>query len=132
LSGSQDSNGTGLERSPGRVLEDIQRVCDELIQAGEDYTRDRVHLAGAELVYEQRFAQELLKVYNQGKVEGKIPAEDVRKAMAHALVPGEIWSEFLTTKAKVEAKKIWIGTRQAVLSALQSELQQLRVEFTHA
>lgn len=121
-----------MDRGPGEVLRDIERLCGELITAGDEFSRVCEYHAGAELVYQQDFNKELVRIYSEGKAEGKIPAEDVRKAMAHANVQGKVWAEFLTSKAKKEALKVWIDTRQSVLSALQSELQQLRVEFTHA
>lgn len=85
------------------------------------------------MLYEQAIATELLKIYSESKDAGeRLPAEDLRKAMAHSKVKGEVWASYLTAKAKVDAIDKWIKTRQSILSALQSELGQMRVEFTHA
>lgn len=121
-----------MDRQPFHVLQDIERVTKELEQAGDKFAEVRIELAGAEQLYEQEFAKQLLIVYNRGKEEGKVPAEDLRKAMAHAALDQRTWAKYLTKKAEVEAMKVGIGVRQSILSALQSELQQMRVEMTHA
>jgi len=122
-----------VDRIPGDVLGDIDRICTELEAAGDRYSEEREKLARHEMLYEQAVAVELLKIYEASKDSGeRLPAEDLRKAMAHTKIKGETWASYLTAKARVDALDKWIKTRQSILSALQSELSQLRVEWTHA
>lgn len=133
MSATQSKYGEGLDRLPGDVLRDIERICGELEAAGDKYSEEREKLAGAEMLYEQAIASELLKLYNESKEDGsRLPAEDLRKAMAHSKISTQVWASYITSKAKVDALDKWIKTRQSILSAYQSELSQLKIEWTHA
>lgn len=121
-----------MDRGPSEVLGDIERTNNDLIVSGDNFGIKRRELAKYQLIYEQSLYKEQIKIYNKGKEEGKIPAEDMRKAMAHLAIDPEVWKRYLVSLAEVESLKKFIDTRQSVLTGLQSELQQMRVELTHA
>jgi hypothetical protein len=80
--------------------------------------------------YEIAFESELIKIYDTAKRSGeRMPAEDVRKAMAHASVDHSVYARFLTSQAEIEALKAWTKTTAAALSARQTLLNVLRDEL---
>lgn len=121
-----------MDRGPGEVLADIERINSELIAGGVEFRTKRKELANNQLIYEQSVYKQQIKIYDKGKAEGKVPAEDMRKAMAHLAIDPEVWKRYLVSLAEVEGLKKWLETRMSVLTGLQSELQQMRVEYTHA
>jgi hypothetical protein len=54
--------------------------------------------------YEQAFEVEVLKVYHEAKRAGeRMPAEDVRKAIAHEKMEDEVYAAHLLAKANLAA-----------------------------
>lgn len=121
-----------MDREPGDVLRDIEKLNEELINLGDDYSTARIQFANLEFEYEKEIAKGLIEEYNAGLERGKVPAEDIRRAKSHLALDTKVWKQYLVGKARCDALKSKISTRQSVLSGLQSELQQMRVEYTHA
>lgn len=121
------------DRNPGNVLDEIEKSRASLMSVGYTYTDVRRRHALAQLAYEKAMGKEYLKMLDEAKKSGnRVPAEDMRKAIAHSKIDEKLYEQFLLLSAEVEAADRLIRCEQANLSGLQSELSQLKVEFTHA
>lgn len=124
------------EPNPQQLLEEIEECKDKLRTLNTDYTDARRVRA----VTLQAYEKEVSKIYTSflspewRKEHGleKMPAEDMRKAMAHALIDETVWSGYLSAEADLDALDRNIKIEQTILTGIQSELQQLRVELANA
>lgn len=122
--------------NPNGLLQEIESLKSELTSLGNEYAHARRQKAAMEQAYEKEIAKvymTLLDPEARGKLGlEKLPAEDMRKAIAHSQMDGNTWSAYLMSEADMEIcdKKIKVTT--AILTGCQAELNQLRVEFTHA
>jgi hypothetical protein len=57
-----------------------------------------------------------------------MPAEDLRRAMAHQRIDRKLYGEHLTAQARVEGGKAYLRALTAAVSARQSVLSALRAE----
>jgi hypothetical protein len=119
------------DRLPAHVLTDIQVVRGELRALGAQYTAARQALVRAEIAYEKAIAGAIIVLTSEYKKSGeRLPAEDVRKALAHNAIDDEVWSTYLSTKAQVDSMEKLFKVHQSVLSGLQSELQMMKQELS--
>lgn len=92
--------------------------------------------AEAEQAYQVKIEEYLLKIYDEYKGEGRPPAEDLRRAMAHSRMkgPGEkkLYGDHLMAKARVAGIKAYMDGLKAATSARQSMLKQIQVEASLA
>lgn len=80
----------------------------------------------AEAAYEKAVQTQLIAIYHKAKEAGeRLPAEDIRRALAHQEISNEIYAEFLTTKATKEALQTRYRALSAAVSARQSLLKAL-------
>lgn len=111
---------------PGALMNAVEDGASRL-EAASDALYAAVKEAGeAERAYEQAFEQELLRIYHDSRRNGeRMPAEDVRKALAHENVDDGVYAAHLMAKAELAAQeKLFRGIEKAV-SARQSVLRAL-------
>lgn len=117
---------------PHRILQAIEEDRSELIRLVGEFDKERRLLGMTEFKYEEAMAKSTVKfeVNHRERFgeKARLPAEDVRKAYAHATV-AKPWADFLRSKAAVEALEKLIRVRQSHLSSLQSELNYLTEEL---
>ncbi len=119
--------------NPDQLLDEIEISRARLASQGEAYCNARWTLVKAQLAYEKAMGREFLKMLADAeKKGGRVPAEDMRKAIAHSKIGDKIWENYLLAVADVDSADRLIKVEQANLSGLQSELGQLKVEYTHA
>lgn len=117
-------------RLPHHVLSDIQAVRGALQELGSQYTAARRELVTAEIAYEKAIAGAIIVLTDKYKRDGeRLPAEDVRKALAHNAIDDEVWSKYLEAKAKADSMERMFQVHRSVLSGLQSELNIMREEL---
>lgn len=124
------------EPNPQKLLEEIEDCKTALRTGNEEYSAARYIRATTLQAYEK----EVSKIYTsflspEWRTEHgleKMPAEDMRKAMAHALIDETVWSAYLMAEATLDALDKQIKIEQTILTGIQSELQQLRVELANA
>lgn len=121
------------EINPTKLLDEIELSRSTLAAYGEAYSIDRRDLAKKQLAYEKAMGREFLKMVDEAKKSGgRVPAEDIRKATAHENIEEDVYKDYLMAVANVDIGDRLFKIETANLSGLQSELQQLRVELTHA
>lgn len=121
------------EINPSKLLDEVEQARSQLVAMGEGYSISRRDLARKLLAYEKAIGREFLKMVDEAKKSGsRIPAEDIRKAIAHENIDDKIYEQYLVAVADVDIADRLFKIETANLSGLQSELQQLRVEYTHA
>jgi hypothetical protein len=108
-----DAIGTmqAVERGASR----LEQLSDKLAQAIRD-------AAIAETAYECEVEKELLRIYHLHK-GGRMPAEDIRKALAHEAVPDGVHAAHLMAKANLAATDKQMRGLSAAVSARQSLLK---------
>lgn len=121
---------------PTALLQEIERLKDILGSLGSEYDEARHRQANKEQDYEKAVAViyiQLLDPASRAQMGlEKLPAEDMRKAIAHSRMNENVWSEYLLAEADVDsiAKKIKIT--ESILTGCQAQLNQLRMEMSHA
>lgn len=122
--------------SPGQIIDAIDKARNNLLRFGQDYSEARHQLAADELNYQKQLGRVYISLLDPEfrKEQGleKLPAEDMRKAIAHDLMGEATWAAYLKSVADVEALDKLIRVEQSNLTGLQSELQQLRVEYQNS
>jgi hypothetical protein len=87
-------------------------------------------LAQTQETYEAAQESALILIRDEAVTAGeRVPAEDLRRAMAHRRVPSEIYGAYLQNQAEVDGLKAWLRAQEAALSARQSLLSALRAEL---
>lgn len=118
--------------NPQAVLEAIDQDRAELIRLVTEFDKARRELGMLEYDYEEAMAKATVNFQVQHRErfgdKARLPAEDVRKAYAHATV-SKPWAGYLRGKASVEALEKLIRVRQSHLSSLQSELSYMTEEL---
>ena len=122
------------QRSPAELMEELNTARNKVVQLGEQYSLARTEKGAIEYTYEMARAKVFVDLYEKSlNGEIKMPAEDVRKALAIAFIEDPtVYETYITTTAEVDSLEKLIRVQQSNLSGLQTELQQLRVEYTHA
>lgn len=116
------------DRTPYMVLDDMARCMAEMDRDRAEYRDALTRQASAKLAYEREMARQIVGIVNDHRSRGdRLPAEDVRKALALDSVDAQ-YAALLSSEADVEGLKRSIAVRQSVLSGLQSELAQMRLE----
>lgn len=96
---------------------ELEKVTDQLAEAIRN-------AALAEAAYESAFEKALLGVYHRAKDSGeRMPAEDVRKAIAHDEVEDGIYAAHLMAKANLAALDKRFKGLSATVNARQSLLR---------
>lgn len=122
-----------MDRNVDSLLDELEKSRASLTAMGATYCQVRREKARAQLAYEKAMGKEFLTMLHEANKEGKRPpAEDMRKAIAHNKIGSDVYSKFLLAEADVDATDRLIKVESSNLSGLQTELQQLRVELTHA
>lgn len=120
-------------RNPAIVMQEMATLTNQMVQQRDQYYVTRYEQAQAEIAYDQAMTEQNVLLYHQCKESGdRLPAEDMRKALAHKAIDPAVYAAHLSKKAKAEAMDKAIKINQSILSALQSELSQMRVELSHA
>lgn len=122
-----------MDKSPDQLMDEVEasRLC--LNDLGRNYATERRTLAKAQLAYEKAMGHQYLSMIHDAQSKGtRVPAEDMRKAIAHSKINQELYEKYLLALADVEGTDRIIRCEQSNLSGLQTELSQLRVEYTHA
>lgn len=104
-----------------RAVEDgaekLTKLSDQMAQAIRD-------AAECETAYESAFEKELLRIYHDSRQRGeRMPAEDVRRALAHEAVEDGVYAAFLMSKANLAATDKQMKALSAAVSARQSLLK---------
>jgi hypothetical protein len=122
-----------MQLSPAQIIDEIDDSRRRLQGYGADYSTARHQLAADELNYQRELGKLYISLLDPDfrKTKGleKLPAEDMRKQIAHNMMGENIWAAYLKSEADVEALDKLIRVEQSNLTGLQSELQQLRVEY---
>jgi hypothetical protein len=95
------------------------------LAALSDQLAEAIRVAAiAETAYEGAFEKELLRIYHDAKRAGeRIPAEDVRKALAHEAVDDGVYAAHLMARANLAATDKQMRGLSAAVSARQSLLK---------
>ena len=119
--------------SPHELMAQIEADARSLDSGGRQLAKSIQKLSGLEQKYQAAVQSALIEMYHVAKEGGeRLPAEDVRQALAHRQVPKEIYGSYLAGKAEVDALRAWCRTMESALSARQSLLSALRAELTTA
>lgn len=122
--------------NPNALLQEIESLKEELSSLGSDYAQARRQKAAMEQAYEKEMAKVYMTLLDPQAREvlglEKLPAEDMRKAIAHSQMDENTWSAYLMAEADMEICDKQIKVKTAILTGIQTELAHLRVEFTHA
>jgi hypothetical protein len=121
---------------PNALLQEIESLKESLNSLGDEFRQARA----AKAVMEQNYEKAIAKVYMQlldptSRAQmglEKLPAEDMRKAIAHSKIDESTWSAYLMAEADVESIGKLLKVKEAVLTGCQAQLNQLRVEMSHA
>jgi hypothetical protein len=116
--------------SPYELMAQIQRDARDLDQGGRQLARSIRELGAVEHKYKAALESQLITIFHEYKEKGeRMPAEDIRNALAHKQVNPAIYAAYLTKTAEVEALRSWTRTTASALSARQSLLACLRAEI---
>lgn len=122
--------------NPNALLQEIESLKEELSSLGNDYAQARRTKAAMEQAYEKEMAKVYMTLLDPEarKKLGleKLPAEDMRKAIAHSQMDENTWSAYLMAEADMEIADKQIKIKSSVLTGIQTELAHLRVEYAHA
>lgn len=115
---------------PHQLMVSIEHSARLLDSAGARLAAVTKKLSTVQAEYEAAFEAALITIYDASVKNGaRMPAEDVRKAMAHQQIPSKLYGDFLATKAELDALRAWTRATEAALSARQSLLSTLRAEL---
>lgn len=122
-----------VNRNPGIVLDEIQQAREELAKLAGDYASKRDQLSAAEVARDKELSKSYLRLIDEVKNAGgrfeKLPAEDMRKVIAHDEMDERVWASFIMLEGEVEGLDKLLKAKQAQLSSLQSELKWLESEY---
>ncbi len=121
---------TLTELNPVELINTIARDARRLDEGGRRLANAIQQLADREREYRKSVEDARIRIYHDSKESGeRMPAEDIREALAHRQIPSAVYSEFLAAKAEVDALKAWTRTVEHSVSARQSLLAALREEL---
>lgn len=122
--------------NPDALLQEIESLKGELSELGKSYGEARHTRAAMEQAYEKAIAKVYLTLLDPSEREKmgleKLPAEDMRKAIAHSQMDENTWSAYLMAEADMDSLDKMLRVKLAQLTGCQAQLNQLRAEFTHA
>lgn len=106
---------------------ELSKLSQGFHEASVDPDNGEVKDLGIGLQFDVAVKDELAAIYEQAIEESRRPpAEDLREAMAHRAVQTKkpsLWASYHTTKARIDALKLWISNQKASISANQSILR---------
>lgn len=112
---------------PGEILREVDEGGDAIDQAASEHAEALTAEAYAEAAYDREFESQVLTIYHEAKRNGeRLPAEDVRKAIAHDQMDDELYANHLMTKAQAAATEKTLRAVLARVSAKQSVLRALQ------
>lgn len=109
----------------------VQAAATELAQLSQSFYEGAVDKEGelkmgTGLAFDIAVKEELAAIYTMSiENDKRPPAEDIRAAMAERAVrtkKPELWGEYHTQKARIDALQMWIRNQRAAISANQSLL----------
>lgn len=108
-------------------MRQVEGGADRLEAAADGLYRATKQAAEAEAVYDEAYEKELLTIYHEAKRAGdRMPAEDVRRAIAHEALDDGIYAAHLLAKAELAAGEKLMKGLLAATSARQSVLRALQ------
>jgi hypothetical protein len=109
---------------PGATLKAVDDGAERLEKAAESLHAAVLDAEKASQTYDEAYEKELLRIYDEAKKSGeRMPAEDVRRALAHHRIESKVYIAHVETKAKLAAQeKLFRGLEKSV-SARQSVLK---------
>jgi len=123
-------------RSGAEIMRDLDDAAREIQAAGVELSRlittfgeafigsDGAIKEGTKLRYEIAVKDEIARLYESALTEERrVPPEDVRSALAERAVRAKdptLYAEYNASKTRIEALRLFISGRKAVISAYQS------------
>ena len=109
---------------PGELEVTVEEGASRLEAAAEALYHAHRQASEAELAYDKAFEIELLRIYDAAKQAGeRMPAEDVRRAIAHRSMGEEAYTRHMKAKGELAGQeKLFKGLSGAV-NARQSLLR---------
>lgn len=119
--------------NPDALLQEIESLKQELSVLGDEYGVARRNKAAMEQAYEKAVAIiyiTLLDPTSRAEMGlEKLPAEDMRKAIAHSKMDENTWSAYLMAEADMESFDKLLRVKQAILTGIQTQLAHIRMEY---
>lgn len=114
---------------PGALMGEIHALAVALDKGQRELSAAIRELGEVEAEYERAFNRELLVIRDDAVRRGeRVPAEDLRRAMAHSAIAPELYARYLRARAAVDAGRAWLRATEAGLSARQSLLSAFKAE----
>lgn len=111
---------------PGALMNAVDEGANRLERASEAYHDAVLRYERSEAAYERAFQKQLIVIHHRAKeAKERPPAEDLRRALAHEAIDGEVYGEYLEAKAQREALAVRYRALAAAVSARQSLLKAL-------
>lgn len=111
---------------PGRLMSDVDRMSTEAAEMADRLADATRHAANSEQAYEREYERQVISIYHEAKRSGeRMPAEDVRRAVAHEQVDDAIYATHLLAKAEVAALEKKARLLSTALSGKQSLLRAM-------
>jgi hypothetical protein len=121
---------TSTDLSPIVVMEAINHDCRLLDRLGRELADAIRDQATVERDYELAIERVKLELFDEYKSrKERLPAEDMRRALAHQRVNPDLYGRFLMARANANALKAHARTVEAALSGRQTLLGVLRAEY---
>lgn len=117
---------TATNFNPGQLIADVEEGAARLEDAAEKLHDATERFETAEADYERAMQTQLIVIYHQAKETGeRLPAEDIRRALAHQAINSNTYGNYLEAKAEKEALAVKYRALSAAVSARQSLLKAL-------
>lgn len=119
--------------SPGAVIKEINADAASLDTASKTLYKAITEKAQAEDAYKRALNVELIKIFNDFKKRGeRMPAEDIRTALAHEEIDDQTYTDYIVAVAEVDAMTARARAITSAMSGRQSLLAALRDELRAA
>jgi hypothetical protein len=110
----------------GVVMAEVEEGAGRLEKAADVMDAATRRYEQAENAYSRAVEVELVRIHHEAKQAGeRPPAEDLRRALAHAAIEDGIYEEYLAAKAELAARTSRYRALSASVSARQSLLKAL-------
>jgi hypothetical protein len=110
-------------------MEQIENLASEIDTTGKQLAKAIKDASEMRVDYVRAFEGELIKIRDEHKESGeRLPAEEMRAALAHQRLDRFIYAKHLTAEAHVDALKAYLRALEASTSARQSLLATMREE----
>jgi hypothetical protein len=122
--------------SPGVIMVFLEEKAIEIDELGKALEAAHLELGDAEAEWEQKLDGVLIKIVEEHKAEGeRVPAADIRMAMARERVGFEPYGRYIRAKRNCEGLEkhgrmldTAISARQSTLRGLQEEARMPQVD----